>query len=438
MRLPFWLQVVFSLLQRLFYLVSDALFTIIEYFGFSRFSLDENRLISQAESLAQGHVNLKTNPSWRRLLTNVILTINSNRNIRHSRRKLLEKIISEEIAATVTYDKLAAKYLNHTNRISMKAPVFIIGPPRSGTTLMQRLLSLYPHVRYFSLVEQYFVETWSLHDRNALEQSDVIKARIRRDLARGYNEGLKVMSWLGIGLPQNVHYVAADAPDECVQVLNKYLFFSSFSSNTIGELHGGFKLALQDSDFVQNSWKLYHRDMKLIFHLNGGDESEKTFVLKAPHYTWFTDFIRKEFPGVRFVRMHRDPVDVAASLCSLFAQVQKGMLWKVDRAAIGRAVTDYLYTIYQRLLQESSQYNDSIDIHYRQLQEDKIGTCRTIAKFLAWKHTDTNDEIIEEFLQEQQKERLSLPQHTYSLSDYDLNSCKLREKFNDYCQKYGY
>ena len=170
-------------------------------------------------------------------------------------------------------DKLSSRvfYKNYEKETEFdKPPVFIVGLPRSGTTLVYQYLSLVLDVSYISLA-------WSLLPRTAPCLKSILFSKPPADLKSFYGNGKSLKSpheggsifqqWFP---DQIVHYV----PDLDRQ---------------------------KAADFIS-----YFK--KVNFH------SKKNFLIKNGRLSVCIHIINKLFPDARFIRIKRDLVEVSLSI----------------------------------------------------------------------------------------------------------------------------
>ncbi|MGB6364748.1 MAG: sulfotransferase, partial [Thermoanaerobaculia bacterium] len=172
-------------------------------------------------------------------------------------------------------------------------PLIVMGLPRTGTTLMHRLLAQDP--------QAFGPPAWLVW--RPLPR--LAGADRRREITIRAIEGMRQLS------PQLdfKHYQEADEPEECYHLLDP-----SFRTPTLAmicQATSYFQWAREQD--LQPAYRMYHEYLRIIQKEAPG----RRLTLKAPLHTPYLEEILAELPGVRFVQTHRDPLEVAGSFASL-------------------------------------------------------------------------------------------------------------------------
>lgn len=199
----------------------------------------------------------------------------------------------------------------------VERPVFVVGLPRTATTLTHGVLSLSDEHRGPLL--------WELLSPGL----EVPPGRRRAATAPA--------RWLVGGTNlfaprfRDIHPMTADGPEECTFALPHALM--PLSQARIPEYqawHCG-------RDFVPD-----YRHLKRVFQVLQYGRPRRRWILKSPMHLENLDALRTVFPDATIVWTHRDPVTVVASFCSL---VEHGMVLStrpVDLHGIGATWLDLL------------------------------------------------------------------------------------------------
>ncbi len=209
------------------------------------------------------------------------------------------------------------------------APIFILGLPRSGTTFLHGLMAEDPG----KLVPRYWQTIFPgprppgfnpLADRRA----------------RQAERQLQLFAGLAPGFAQQ-HPIHADSPQEC----------SEITAHVFESLR--FDTTFRVPDYL--TWMDAHGDhagfafhKKFLQFLQDGKPA--TWVLKCPDHTFSLDAILSVYPDARFVIVHRDPVNVFASVAHLTEVLRRPFLRNIDAAEIGAQVSDRWIEGAQRLI----------------------------------------------------------------------------------------
>src|SRR4051812_19035489 len=80
----------------------------------------------------------------------------------------------------------------------------------------------------------------------------------------------------------------------------------------------------------------FHR--VFLQHLQHTDGRPRRFVLKCPDHVFTLEALSRVYPDARVIFLHRDPLEVLASVAGLTAILRQPFAMRVDRQAIGRQV----------------------------------------------------------------------------------------------------
>ena len=293
------------------------------------------------------------------------------------------------------------------------APLFILGLPRTGTTLLQSLLASLGHLRTPPRWETDLTAT-----PPALAKKREVKAQIR--FARGQSDFANGLS-PGIAL---AHAVGAELPEECNPLL-----MSSFRAL----LHTTFFRCPDYHDYVYRTHFLHayewHRRHLQILSFGA---PAATWSLKAPAHLGSLAELLRTYPDARVVFTHRDPLEVVPSMCALTLALRLLISPVQDKPAIGRELMGNL----ARLLDAGYAVRDCwpagtprfIDVRYTDLVADPARTVRSILRHFDMPEGPDLDATIARRVAEDA--RANRGRHQYSLADFDLGGEEIRAKFS--------
>ena len=170
---------------------------------------------------------------------------------------------------------------------------------RAGTTLLGRLLDQDPGNR--SLLR------WESADPVPPPAPASRRAGPRVDAAQ---VAVEMLDQLNPAM-RAIHHEDADGPTECIAVMSQDFKSLSWEAITNVPTYGRWLL-----DVDQRSAYEYHRQVLQILQ-SGGVRGRWT--LKSPHHAIALDALTAVYPDARLVLLHRDPVVLCASVCSLIS-----------------------------------------------------------------------------------------------------------------------
>jgi hypothetical protein len=300
-----------------------------------------------------------------------------------------------------------------TRRID--SPVFILGLPRTGTTLLSYLLDADDANR--SLLRWESFAAVPPPDRRTMT------ADPRFETAQGEMDALYEAA------PQfkAIHYETAAGPTECVTLLGQD--FRSVHYETLANIpsYGSWHESCDMSPAYE-----WHRSVLQVLQWSWPGR----WVLKSPCHNLALDALDRVYPDARFVCTHRDPTTVVGSLASLVS-VLSGLGTEHDfDGYIGRRWLDLATTMIDRFLafRDRSDPDRFIDIDYRVLAADPLATARGVYDRLGWPWTTQAEQAMVAFVDDNPKGRFG--SHHYDLAHFGLDPADVGERFAVYRQRF--
>ena len=176
-------------------------------------------------------------------------------------------------------------------------PLFVLGLPRTGTTILYELLSQDPAHRYPS--------TWEVAQPIPPAQRRTFHKdpRIAKVAA-----SVKNVEILAPGF-QAIHAMGATLPQECVALLAPHFISDQFGATFYIPEYRQWSLT-QD---MTASYQWHHQFLQ---HLQV-DYMERRWVLKTPPHLAYLNALIKQYPDAAIVQTHRAPMEVLGSISSL-------------------------------------------------------------------------------------------------------------------------
>lgn len=292
------------------------------------------------------------------------------------------------------------------------APVFVLGLPRTGTTLLQGLLA---NVSYLRTLLRW--ETEVMSTPQALASQREIKARIR--LAKGHADFANNLS---PGIPL-AHAIGALLPEEC-----NPLMMTSFRALLYRML---FKCP-EYHDYLYRTQFLHAYDWhKLHLQVLSFGSPPRTWSLKGPVHMASIGELLRVYPDARIVFMHRDPLEVIPSTGALTASMHKLISPLHDNVEIGRDLMRNLSMLEDAGCATRDHWPANaprfINVRYPDLVADPLGTLRSILRHFQLPEDDDLGAKVGRYLMENQQQHRG--KHRYSLADFGLQESEIRTVF---------
>lgn len=297
----------------------------------------------------------------------------------------------------------------------VQAPLFIVGLPRTGTTLLHMLMAQDPDNRV--------PETWEVMHPAPAEGTESMRIRrAGRELAwmERLAPGFRVM-----------HPLAPRLPQECIAIDSHT--FSSYEFQTTHDVPD-YQRWLESRDKLA----VYRYHFRFLQYLQW-QRPGAHWVLKAPAHLFGLAELLAVYPDAGIVQTHRNPLEVMASLASLSTMLRAAFSDTADPAAIGREMAQrwgdgLLHALAQR---DSGRLPGDrfIDIEYRTIVSRPIETVRKIYARFDRELTAEAERAMREFLAANPKDKHGA--HEYSLEQFGLDPDAQAERFAGYRARFG-
>lgn len=301
----------------------------------------------------------------------------------------------------------------------IEQPLFIAGPPRTGTTILLELLALDPQLRAPIAWQAHHP---IFHDEIQDEASAMAAAEAEQEL------------WIDIQ-PELVtlHELRSDLPCECIHFMS--LDFGSGYWAMFYATPSYDEWAAKQSDLVPRTYREHRRFLQTLQY----GAPRRRWLLKSPAHLSTLPQLIGEYPDAIVLQTHRDPLKFVGSTASTTAMLnwlrcegtQKEMQGQL--ALLGFAGMLGL----SRSLRESGAVPDEqfVDILYKDLVTKPAEALRKLyaGAGLAW--PEGHDEIVTGYLRDKPKGKFG--KHEYTLEEYGLSEEVVRSTYADYVAHYG-
>jgi hypothetical protein len=294
---------------------------------------------------------------------------------------------------------------------TLNPPVVITGTPRSGTTFLHRLLAEDGSFRTLPL--------WRLFKPVSRDPEGAVRREVDRTL------------WLRRRLTPHLdrkHFVRSDSAEECIWLMN-----TSFTSHGLwvaAPVYGYLEwLGKQDRNLA------YREYVELLRYFQS-EQPDRCFLLKAPSHAGSLEALQDALPAVRIVQLHRDPVEVCSSLCSLFATLHSAVTRRLDLKRLGRTTLNLLLQESKRnLAARCKLVRPVLDIRYPDLLADPLATVKTIYGYLGSDWDRALEERIVRHLRDHPQGRHG--RHLHDLATFGLSRQEIVRLFAPYRRALG-
>jgi hypothetical protein len=301
---------------------------------------------------------------------------------------------------------------------TIRRPLFVVGLPRTGTTLLQNLLSQDQAARPL-----YFWESMSPSPPPDPATRDA-DPRIR--------QAEKLVAGLTRAVPAlpMIHEMNPRGPDECLGLLFNTFVTPFFRGNV--SCYREWLARISDEEVVA-SYREYRQQLLLLQWKMRGDH----WVLKCPSHLFGLGALLATFPDACIVQTHRDLAQAVPSLCSLSTALDGLSYETVDLEAIGQRNL----TVVEQLMvgglkaRQSADASRFYDLHYPDLVKDPVTAVRRIYHHFEYAYSDTLEDKLKGYLAANRQHKHGV--HQYRLEDFRLDRDVLGRRFAEYYERFG-
>jgi hypothetical protein len=299
-------------------------------------------------------------------------------------------------------------------RQEIREPLFIVGLPRSGTSVLHRLLGADPEHRSPLM--------WEVRSPSPPTR-DHEKRRIQRA-----TQGCNFFNWLAPAF-RYVHAVGAEVPQECVSLMTP-----TFLSDQFDAMY--YVPSYRTWFFQQDLQPAYQYHRRFLQHLQFR-RAARRWILKAPTHMFAMPALLSVYPDALFVQTHRTPVDSMASVASLVTILRSAFSDAVDPSIVGREAIDYWSQTMDKFLRERDRLADNriCDIQYEEISREPIRAVRRIYEFFGWSLSGEAEQSMRVLIASQAKRESA--NHRYDLSQFAARADDVLNAFAPYCNRFG-
>jgi hypothetical protein len=294
----------------------------------------------------------------------------------------------------------------------------ILGLPRSGSTMLQRIISSVPGING--------VLWWELQNFAPFPGEVFGQPTERIQFAQKM-----VADWLAAA-PEfaAIHPISATEVDEDSVLLHhmcsgalefRYTIPSFVEWQNTADFSGAYQDLCTILKFLQ--WQQPAR-------------RGNPWVLKAPEHLIAIEELLRTFPDCKVIVTHRNPVQTIPSLCSMFYTIQRIAAAQPDRLKIGRGNRRRWVPTLERFTALRDRIGDErfFDITYRDLLKDPLGVAQRTLAALGMTLDSSGRAAIETWLEENARDQRAA--HEYSAAEYGLSERELESDFANYISRF--
>ncbi|MBV2235204.1 MAG: sulfotransferase [Sterolibacterium sp.] len=301
----------------------------------------------------------------------------------------------------------------------IRQPLFILGLPRTGTTILHALLAVDPANRSPLFWElEYPVPP-------ATPASWRDDARIFKT-----ERGLAQFNSFCPGI-QAVHLMEARLQQECVAMLAMDMRAEQFYTMYNVPSYANWLLG-EDKAFALQ----FHR--QILQHLQSGGVRGERWLLKSPGHLHLIRNLLAVYPDARIIHTHRNPLTVCASISSMTAMLRGVGSDAIDLKLIGRQQLELWAEMLARALVQRQQLaaegrdGQFLDLQMQEITTDPLAAVERIYAHFGYVLAPAVRAEMARFMRDNPRDKHGT--HHYQLEDFGLDAQRDAVHFRRYCE----
>ncbi|MFP5220258.1 MAG: sulfotransferase family protein [Actinomycetes bacterium] len=301
--------------------------------------------------------------------------------------------------------------------VEVRVAAEICGLPRTGSTLLHRLLAASPQLTSTSSWECSYPLPFPGESPAAEERKARAKKKMELFLELSPDFG-------------DIHTVSWDEPEEDIILLDRTFTSQTFDSFYWVPTYGGWLRQADQS-------KAYDELRQWLQVLQWQDPSRagKPWVLKSPHHLTAIDTVLDAFPGCSIVMTHRSPVSAVPSYASMVATMTAQHSDVVDRPAVGRYWSERFVEALSALVAARERRPDRfVDVHFQAMLAEPLEQAQRVLHELGLPPGPDDVRAFGEYLEHNRAQRHG--KHSYTPEEFGLSAEQLEADFAFYTEAY--
>lgn len=384
---------------------------VLGRFGINRVQLSAQKIIADAE-LYSG-LNDWGDQDYRQCLDKFLESIERESDIPEGAREFCHFYLTMMgIGRLQTMATL--KNNPEIEEIPIESPIFIAGLQRTGSTVLQGMLSADPGKR-----SMLFWETEAMSPPPTPENATT-DPRIRmceQRMAHFYSVAPDFRA---------IHHTDTMEPDEC-----NAFFARNFST---AQMTAYFHVPSFEAWHFERDFEAAYRFHKQQLQILSWKFPKQRWVCKSPEHNLHLDALLKVYPDARVIVSHRAPAQVMGSSCSMVRYLRyifsHGAYAK--RKVIGAHQLNYISNNLKRSMECRRRLPEEnfLDIAYSSLVKSPHEQMEQIYRFLGETYTAERRAAIETYLTNNRQHKHG--GHKYTLAEFGLSEAIVEDATRDY------
>lgn len=382
--------------------------------GINPFKLNADRIISRAKKKANFKDQLpkQLEIGFRKLVESINTEGNPNTFGSLAIKTLFERTLYQRLKI-----EQALAENPEIEKTPINQPVFIIGMPRTGTTILHALM--HEDTAHRSPLAWECLLPFPVTTPENFNDNESIST-----VTKEFDQLFKLVPDF-----KKKHHMEPDSPQECIGI--NALDFNTFQISAQLYLPKYMEWFFNDAD--RSSTMRFHK--RFLQHQQSGGVIAKRWLLKSPVHLMRLPEIFEVYPDARIIMTHRHPSKVVASAASLISSVRSLYSDNEDPIQSGQEQAETWSKYFDRFLKDRKKLNKEdqiIDLQFEDFVKDQLGTVKEIYKKFNWELDLDSADKMKHFLAQNPKDKHGA--HDYTLEDFGLTEAQINKQYSNYNQ----
>lgn len=364
------------------------------------------------------------------LLTDIELDVDDLAGVTPGLNAAIDALLQEQGLSPEGHQRCLALYKDNLQRlaaikadrkrfpeiaeVAIKRPIFILGLPRCGTSMLHALMGADPAVNSPLM--------WEVAAPSPPPETDSYHNDPRIKAFDDYVDEAFSGQWEGV---RNAHPIGARIPQECGMILETaFCGINPTMLFRLPDFYQWYKTA--DTRYG------YQIHKQWLQHLQWRNPRQQ-WVLKVQEHMYHLPELLATYPDAIFIQPHRDPRTVMASISQLIQVIRSVSFSHQDRLQLGQEMLN-LWHDGQVKMMEFRKQNPSLEVHdirFKDLVADPISAVQDIYARCDLNFTPAAERAMRDWLQQNPAGK-----HRYQLEDFGLSVEQIEQVYGDYIETY--
>lgn len=298
-------------------------------------------------------------------------------------------------------------------------PVVIVGLPRTGTTMLYRMLAAAE-----GLTAPLFYEASEIAPAFDWDFDPAHDARIPA--------GDAAVAAIMAAMPElaSIYPYETMAPEESIYLYRGAFLSTGEQSQALVPSYNDW-FATADKTPAYNYLKLAAQFLQWQRKRSGRWPAGARWLFKTPDHIHGLNEILATFPGVHIIQTHRDPIVTIPSICSFIHVLHSTAVARDDAHDIGDAWSAmFARSMRQALAIRAANPGRFLDVWYRDTVANPRKVAEDVFGFIGQPLTDRGWNEMQKWRDANQRE--ARPAHAYTLEEFGLSEARIRQEFAEY------